>query len=90
MRLYLRKPYREYQDPETGEIIRLERPVPDVYWKGFSIREICLGAVDGVYAGILQWGHTYNRFDEDAEGNPGSLGFPVTSPPFSGGPAAKG
>jgi site-specific DNA recombinase len=70
MRIYLRKPYLERQDPETGEIIRLERPLPSATWRRLTIREICQAAVDGVYAGILQWGHTAKRFGEDAEGNP--------------------
>lgn len=70
LRLYLRRPYLEHQDPETGEIIHLDRRVPDAHWKVFTIREICEGAVDGVYAGILKWGRTHKRFEEDAEGNP--------------------
>jgi DNA invertase Pin-like site-specific DNA recombinase len=70
MRLYLRKPYLERQDPETGDILRLERRIPDTSWKRHTVRELCEAAVDGVYAGILQWGRTANRFDEDAEGNP--------------------
>lgn len=67
MRRYLRKPYQEEQDPETGELIRVERPLPSLDWQTWSIREICEGAVDGVYAGILQWGHKHNRFDEDTQ-----------------------
>lgn len=70
MRLYLRKPYLEHQDPETGEIIHLERRTPDTTWKRYTVRKICEAAVDGVYAGIPQSRHTANRFDEDAEGNP--------------------
>jgi DNA invertase Pin-like site-specific DNA recombinase len=70
LRIYLRKPYLERQDPETGEVLHVERARPDPKWKDHAVRGICKAAVDGVYAGILQWGREHNRFDEDADGKP--------------------
>jgi Recombinase zinc beta ribbon domain len=66
---YRRKPYREQQDPETGDVIRLPRPLPAATWHKKTIAHICAHAADGVYAGILRWGERYNRFQEDADGN---------------------
>jgi hypothetical protein len=66
---YRRKPYLEQQDPETGDIIQLPRPLPAATWHKKTIEKICRQAADGVYAGILQWGKSYNRFHEDADGN---------------------
>ena len=66
---YRRKPYREQQDPETGDVIRLPRPLPAATWHKKTIEHICAHAADGVYAGILRWGERYNRFQEDADGN---------------------
>jgi DNA invertase Pin-like site-specific DNA recombinase len=66
---YRRKPYLEQQDPETADIIQLPRPLPAATWHTKTIEKICRQAADGVYAGILQWGKSYNRFNEDADGN---------------------
>jgi DNA invertase Pin-like site-specific DNA recombinase len=66
---YRRKPYREQQDPETGDVIRLPRPLPAATWHKKTIEHICWHAADGVYAGILRWGERYNRLQEDADGN---------------------
>ena len=66
---YRRKPYLERQDPETGDVIQLPRPLPAATWHKKTIEHICRQAVDGVYAGVLQWGRSYNRFHEDADGN---------------------
>jgi len=66
---YRRKPYREQQDPETGDVIHLPRPLPAATWHKKTIEHICWHAADGVYAGILRWGEPYNRFQEDADGN---------------------
>jgi DNA invertase Pin-like site-specific DNA recombinase len=67
--VYRRKPYLERQDPETGDVIRVPRPLPAVTWHKQTIIHICRQAVDGVYAGVLNWGHRHNRFSEDADGN---------------------
>src|SRR6266540_772603 len=67
---YQRKPYLERQDSETGDVIHLPRPLPATTWHKKTVEHICAHAVDGVYAGILNWGHRHNRFLEDAEGNP--------------------
>jgi DNA invertase Pin-like site-specific DNA recombinase len=68
---YQRRPYLERQDPETGDIIRLDRRLPDGRWKPQMIARICQGAVSGVYAGILHWGARFNRFAEyDSDGKP--------------------
>ncbi len=67
--IYQRRPYLERQDPETGEIIHEPRKVPAGTWIAHTINEICRKAVDGVYAGVLRWGESTNRFREDAEGN---------------------
>jgi DNA invertase Pin-like site-specific DNA recombinase len=66
---YRRKPYLERQDPETGDVIHLPRPLPSANWKKKTIEHICRQAVDGAYAGILNWGHRHNRFLEDMDGN---------------------
>ena len=67
---YRRRPYLERQDPETGDIIQTPKPMPALTWHKETIEGICQQAVDGVYAGILQWGRRHNRFAEDADGNP--------------------
>ncbi len=66
---YQRKPYRELQDPETGDVLHLPRAQPSATWHKKTIEHICVHAADGVYAGILRWGQRYNRFQEDADGN---------------------
>jgi hypothetical protein len=66
---YRRKPYLERQDPETGHVLQFPRPLPSATWHKQTIEHICRQAVDGVYAGILNWGHRHNRFAEDADGN---------------------
>lgn len=66
---YQRKPYLEHQDPETGDVIQSPRPLPCTVWRKQTIEGICHHAVDGVYAGMLNWGHRHNRFAEDADGN---------------------
>ena len=71
--IYHRKPYLERQDPETGDIIHLDRRVPDARWKAQTVRLICQRTVEGVYAGILLWGRRHNKFDEDSFGNPKKL-----------------
>lgn len=70
MLAYQRKPYLERQDPETGDVLHLPRPMPATTWHKKTIEHICQQAVDGVYAGILNWGRRANRFSEDADGNP--------------------
>jgi DNA invertase Pin-like site-specific DNA recombinase len=65
---YQRKPYLEQQDPETGDVLRVPRPMPAAAWKVMTVRRICTETVDGVYAGIYHWGAHYNRFFQDAEG----------------------
>ncbi len=35
-----------------------------------TIMKICQAAVDDIYAGVLRWGRTCGKFDEDADGNP--------------------
>lgn len=67
--IYQRRPYHERQDPETGQVIHEPRRVPSGTWIAATVRKICEAAVDGVYAGVLRWGETSNRFDEDADGN---------------------
>jgi len=68
---YRRRPYLERQDPETGDIIHLDRRLPDGRWKPQIISRICQEAVSGVYAGILHWGERFNRFAEyDSDGKP--------------------
>ncbi len=67
---YQRRPFVETQDPETGDIIRTPRMIPDGHWKPATIRHICQEATNGVYAGILQWGMTHKKYAEDAEGRP--------------------
>ncbi|HEU5015641.1 MAG TPA: hypothetical protein VFT66_24170, partial [Roseiflexaceae bacterium] len=67
---YRRKPYIERQDPETGDILHLPRPMPATTWHKQTIVHICHQAVAGVYAGMLNWGQHHNRFAEDADGNP--------------------
>ena len=59
---YYRRPYLVQQDPETGDEMR------NGNWKPQPIAHICKEAVDGVYAGIYNWGRTANRFDEDDQG----------------------
>src|SRR5258706_16315222 len=66
---YRRRPYIERQDPETGDVLQFPRPLPAATWHKKTIEHICRQAVDGVYAGILNWGHRHNRFLEDADGN---------------------
>ncbi|MEN9939106.1 MAG: hypothetical protein RLZZ387_5685, partial [Chloroflexota bacterium] len=66
---YRRKPYLERQDPETGDIIQMAKPLPGLTWHKKTVEGICQQAVDGVYAGVLQWGRRHNRFAEDADGN---------------------
>jgi hypothetical protein len=66
---YQRKPYLERQDPETGDVLHLPRPLPATTWHKQTVEGICRQAVDGIYAGVLNWGRRYNRFLEDAEGN---------------------
>jgi hypothetical protein len=66
---YQRKPYLERQDPETGDVLHLPRPLPATTWNKQTVEGICRQAVDGIYAGVLNWGRRYNRFLEDAEGN---------------------
>jgi DNA invertase Pin-like site-specific DNA recombinase len=70
MLAYQRKPYIEHQDPETGDVIQEPREPPNGDWKPLMVRRICEQAVDGVYAGVYRWGRRYNRFNEDADGNP--------------------
>ncbi|MFL5806100.1 MAG: zinc ribbon domain-containing protein [Roseiflexaceae bacterium] len=67
---YRRRPYLEREDPETGDVLQFPRPLPAATWHKKTIEHICRQAVDGVYAGILNWGHRHNRFLEDADGNP--------------------
>jgi DNA invertase Pin-like site-specific DNA recombinase len=67
--LYRRKPFLERQDPETGDVIRLPRRVPSGTWMAWAIRRMCAEVLDGIYAGILNWGRRQNRFVEDADGN---------------------
>ena len=69
MLAYRRKPYLERQDPEAGDVIHLPRPLPATTWHKQTVEHICCQAVDGVYAGILNWGHRHNRFLEDMDGN---------------------
>ena len=69
---YRRKPYLARQDPETGDVLQLPRPLPATTWHKQTVERICRQAVDGVYAGILRWGNSHNRFAEDADGNPKS------------------
>jgi hypothetical protein len=66
--LYARRPCLERQDPETGDITYVPKRVPRATWKPLMIRRICEQALDGPYAGVYQWGRSYNRFGEDAEG----------------------
>ncbi len=66
---YQRKPYLERQDPETGDVMHLPRPLPATTWHKQTVEGICRQAVDGIYAGVLNWGRRYNRFLEDADGN---------------------
>src|SRR5262249_25026537 len=66
---YQRKPYLERQDPETGDVIHLPRPLPATTWHKQTVEGICRQAVDGIYAGMLNWNRRYNRFLEDADGN---------------------
>lgn len=66
---YRRKPYIERQDPETGDVLQLPRPLPATTWHKQTVAGICRHAVNGVYAGILRWGNSHNRFAEDADGN---------------------
>jgi DNA invertase Pin-like site-specific DNA recombinase len=66
---YRRKPYLERQDPETGDIVHLPRRLPATTWHKKTIEHLCRQAVNGVYAGILNWGYRHNRFVEDADGN---------------------
>jgi DNA invertase Pin-like site-specific DNA recombinase len=68
--IYRRKPYLERQNPETGDIIREARPMPSGTWTDSTVEKICKRVLDGVYAGVLRWGERYNKFDEDADGNP--------------------
>jgi len=70
MLAYTRKPYLERQDPETGDVIQEPREPPNGDWKPLMVRRICEQEVDGVYAGVYRWGRRYNRFNEDADGNP--------------------
>lgn len=68
--IYQRRPYIEQQDPETGDVLHLPRDVPSGAWTVWRVQKICAQVVDGVYAGLLIWGRTHNRFEEDAEGRP--------------------
>ena len=68
--IYRRKPYLERQDPETGDIIREPRAMPSGAWSDSTVEKICKRVFDGVYAGVLRWGERWNKFDEDADGNP--------------------
>ena len=70
MIMYQRKPYLERQDPETGDVIHDPRPLPTGFWQVPTVMKICQATIDGVYAGVLSWGRTFNKFDEDADGNP--------------------
>jgi site-specific DNA recombinase len=65
-----RRPYTTRQDPETGATIRIPKKSPDGRWQTQTVWNICRQAIDGVYAGILNWGQSPRRFKEDSEGRP--------------------
>lgn len=67
---YYRKPYKVEQDPITGDEIHIPKAIPDGRWRQQTIAHICKEAVDGVYAGVLNWGRTSNEFEEDDGGLP--------------------
>jgi DNA invertase Pin-like site-specific DNA recombinase len=79
---YLRKPYLERQDPETGDVLQLPRTQPSGSWTSVTVFRICQEAVDGVYAGVYVWGKRPRRFTEDRYGNPKQVVRAAVHPPL--------
>jgi DNA invertase Pin-like site-specific DNA recombinase len=65
---YQRRPYLEQINIETGATIYEPKKEPSPLWNTTTIRDITKAAVDGVYAGVLNWGREYMKLARDSEG----------------------
>ncbi|KPL80199.1 recombinase family protein [Herpetosiphon geysericola] len=65
---WIAKPTQERVDPTTGAIIDVVKPQPTNIWNMSTIRHICRQAIDGIYAGQLQWGREHNRTNKVSDG----------------------
>jgi DNA invertase Pin-like site-specific DNA recombinase len=62
---YQRRPFIERIDPESGDIYYIDKRKPAPNWNVVTIKRICKQAVDGIYAGVLNWGRTYAKLSRD-------------------------
>ncbi len=66
---YRRRPYVIRVDKETGEHYEEPRAMPSGVWHQAAVESIWKEAVNGVYAGVLNWGgNDHPRFPKDKEG----------------------
>ncbi len=82
MRMWKRRPVIIRQNPETGEFLEEARERPKGLWHRATVRRICEAAVNGVYAGIVDWGAVSTRFADDSDGNPKQRHIHNTGKPF--------